>query len=63
MKTSGALIDPPTPFDGVEAWERFIEDIRGLADSSPEAREELNRARDMVEALRAEEPGQLNFHI
>lgn len=63
MKPSGALIDPPTPFDSVEAWERFIEDIRGLADSNPEVREELNRARAILEALRVEEASQLNFHV
>ena len=63
MKPSGALIDPPTPFDSVEAWERFIEDIRGLADSNPEVREELNRARAILEALRVEEAGPISISI
>ena len=47
-----ALIDPPSPFDPLEEWERFAAEIRELAKSDEDAARELRNAERHIAELK-----------
>ena len=47
------LIDPPTPFDTIAAWEKFLQSLDELDQESPDVREARRIAEKTLEELRA----------
>jgi hypothetical protein len=53
-KQMSGFIDPPTPYDTLETWERHLAEMRELPDTDSLKMELISEAEEIIRAKRAE---------